>query len=306
MTTNRKLRPFLSVSSMALLALLPALICVSSAEAKPARLQPTRIYSIGDSITRAVDSNVIGDNLSESWANGYFGFWQWLFGFQNVNSHNQRADAAFGVNSNVVGAVSGADMDDMDVQAAAGLGSTPYYVTVELGGNDICQDSAAQVPTPIDYILDYIDGIAVLDPSIWGQPGGLTPGATVYTASIPDIKQLYDVGKDQTGLFGIDCETIWLGTLIGFPCGSMLSPFNSESDRLALQAINLQYNQYLDIIADAANNLSPNVYWDYTWSVWNIQFQGNDISSIDCFHPSSDGQTTAAAVTWADGPFSAF
>jgi len=75
---------------------------------------------------------------------------------------------------------------------------------------------------------------------------------------------------------------------------------------LALQATNLQYNQYLDIIANAANNISPNLYWDYTWSVWNIQFQGNDISSIDCFHPSSSGQTTAAAVSWADGPFSAF
>ncbi len=277
-----------------------------AAYAKPARLQPTRLHGIGDSITTAFDSNNLLENPSESWVNGYFGFWEWLFGLENVNSHNQRADAAFGVNSNVNGAVNGADMDDMDTQAAAGLSSTPYYVTVELGGNDICQDTQAEVPTPLDYIYDYIDGIFVLDPSIWGLGGGLTPGATVYTASVPDIKQLYDVGKNQTGLFGLDCETIWLGTLIGFPCGSMLSPFNSEQDRLNLQAINLQYNQLLASVSSQANALSPNLYWDFTWSVWNYQVQPDDISSIDCFHPSSDGQRALSEGTWADGPFSAF
>lgn len=278
----------------------------SAAVNKPLRLQPTRIASIGDSITRAFDSRLLLDNPSESWVNGYYGLWQWLIGSVNVLSHAQRADAAFGVASNVNGAANGADMDDMDGQAASILSSSPYYVTVELGGNDICRDSAAQVPAPIDFIFDYIDGVLVLDPGLGGGSGGLTPGATVYTASVPDVKQLYDVGKDQTGIFGLDCETIWLGTYIGFPCGSMLSPGNSEADRLALQSVNLLYNQMLDIISGLANDLSQNVYWDYTWSVWNYQVQGSDISSIDCFHPSSRGQLILSLATWADGPYSAF
>jgi len=293
---------FVTTTALCTLVLLAA----GAATAKPNRLQPTRIHSIGDSITTAFDSNYILGNPSESWVNGYYGFFQWLLGFENVNSHNQRADAAFGVNSNVNGGVNGADMDDMDGQAAAALGSTPYYVTVELGGNDICQDSIAQVPTPMDYVLDYIDGIFVLDPSIWGLPGGLTPGATVYTGSVPDIKQLYDVGKDQTGLFGLDCETIWLTTVLGFPCGSMVGPFNTEADRLGLQQTNLQYNQFLDVLSAAADGASANVYWDFSWSVWDYQVQGGDISSIDCFHPSSDGQKALSAGTWADGPFAAF
>jgi len=289
-----------------LIFLAAVLVAPIRAEAKPNRLQPTRIGSIGDSITTAFDSNFIGENQSESWVNGFFGFWQWLFGFKNVNSHNQRADVAFGVSSNVNGGVDGADMGDMATQAAAALGSTPYYVTVELGGNDICQDSISQVPTPTEYVLNYIDGIFALDPGIWGQSGGLTPGATVYTNSVPDIKQLYDVGKNQTGLFGLDCQTIWLGTLIGFPCGSMLSPLNSEADRLALQATNLAYNQMLASVTPQANALSPNVYWDFSWAVWNHQVLGNEISSIDCFHPSSDGQSALAADSWAGGPFAAF
>jgi hypothetical protein len=86
---------------------------------------------------------------------------------------------------------------------------------------------------------------------------GLAPDATVYTPSIPDIKQLYDVGKNETGIFGIDCETIWLTTLIGFPCGSMLSPANTEQDRLNLQQVNLVYNLLLELAANAVNDLSP-------------------------------------------------
>ncbi len=296
-----------STTTTAMAALLATACLQSSAAlAKPARLQPTRIYSIGDSITTAFDSNFILDNPSESWANGYYGFFEQLIGLENVISHNQRANAAFGVVSNVNGAANGADMDDMDGQAAAGLASTPYYVTVELGGNDICRDSLAEVPTPADYIFDFIDGMMVLDPGTWGLPGGLTPGATVYTAAIPDIKQLYDVGKDQSGLFGIDCETIWLATLIGFPCGSMLSPANTEQNRLALQLINLQYNYLLFVVSDLLDTYSPNVYWDFTFAPWVYQIQGDDISAIDCFHPSSQGQRVLSVGTWATGPFAAF
>jgi lysophospholipase L1-like esterase len=294
-------------AAVSLTVLLGAGLCdAARVEARPARLQPTRIYSVGDSITTAFDANLLLDNPSESWVNGYFGVFESLLGLENVISHNQRAAAAFGVASNVNGAANGARMDDMASQAAAGLASSPYYVTVELGGNDICRDTSAEVTTPVDYIFDFIDGAMVLDPGIWGLPGGLTPGSTVYTAAVPNIKRLYDVGKDETGLFGIDCETIWLATLIGFPCGSMLSPFNTEQNRLALQLINLQYNYLLAVVTNLLDANSPNLYWNFTWAPWAYQFQGDDISAIDCFHPSSQGQRILSAGTWATGPFAAF
>lgn len=273
---------------------------------KPSRLQPTRIASIGDSITQAFDSAFILSNPSESWVNGYFGLLEDLFGFTDVNSHNQRADAAFGVTSNVNGSENGADIADMAAQAGAILASDPYYVTVELGGNDVCKGDFQSLRSPLDYALDFLDGVMVLDPSLMGGSGGLTPGATVQVASIPDVKQLYDVGKDQQGALGIDCETIWLGTLIGFPCVTMLSPFGTEQSRLAVQRLNLAYNQVLSFVVDIARNASQDVYWEYTWAVWNHQIQGNEISSIDCFHPSSAGQRTISEVVWSDGPFAAF
>jgi len=79
-------------------------------------------------------------------------------------------------------------------------------------------------------------------------------------------------------LFGIDCETIWLATLIGFPCGSMLSPLNTEQNRLALQLINLQYNYLLFVVGDLLDTYSPNVYWDFSWAPWAYQIQGDDTS----------------------------
>src|SRR5262245_44609640 len=85
MITNGKT----AASSAAILVV--ALLASTAGAAKPARLQPTRIHSLGDSITTAFDSNLLGENRSESWANGYYGFWQKQLGQKNVNSHAQRA-----------------------------------------------------------------------------------------------------------------------------------------------------------------------------------------------------------------------
>ncbi len=295
---------FLRSISVCVVALL--LSATAYAQGKPPRLQPTRLYSIGDSITTAFDSNLILDNAPESWVNGFSDFGTQLFGYEDIQSHNQRIDAAFGVSSNVNGAANGARMDDIVGQATSAVANDPYYVTVLLGGNDICRDSPTQVPGMFDYVFDFIDGALVLDKSISGNATGLTPGSTVYVSSVPDIKQLYDVGQFEQGLFGIDCPAIWLTTLIGFPCGSMLNPLNAEGTRLYLQAINYQYNLALEFVVNFFDPASQELYWDFTWSVWNYQFQGADISSIDCFHPSTQGQRALAEGTWADGPFQAF
>ena len=85
--TNRTNRWWSTVAISAALAGTLALACPWAADAKPPRLQPTRIHSIGDSITTAFDSYFILNNPSESWVNGYYGFFQQLFGWTNVNSH---------------------------------------------------------------------------------------------------------------------------------------------------------------------------------------------------------------------------
>ena len=290
-------------------AIIPAaLVAASSALAKPPRLQPTRIYGIGDSITQAYDSNFLFLNLPESWVNGFHGSSEASQGFVDVNSHNQRLANAFGVEINVMGASAGVGMGEMAGQALAASTVQPNYVTVMLGGNDICRNSPADVPTSLAFALDYIDGVAGLDPGIFGVAGGLPPGSTVYTAAVPDVKQLYEVGMSQSGLFGLDCTTLWDFDLFGltFPCGSMLSSSRTEAERLQLQSLNSEYNVFLAALSEALDAISENVYWQFTWTVWTHPVQANEISGIDCFHPSSQGQAVLSEITWADGPFSAF
>jgi hypothetical protein len=69
-------------------ALALALPVAGLAQLLPGQAQPKRLYSNGDSITRAFDADFPADNLNASWVNGYYGFWEQLFGLPNVRSHN--------------------------------------------------------------------------------------------------------------------------------------------------------------------------------------------------------------------------
>ncbi len=264
---------------------------------KPPRLNPLRLYAMGDSITTGFDSWFVGNNSAVSWVNGFHGFWESLLGIPDVNSVNQRITARFGSSgrTNVRAAQNGARWDAALSQAASVVGETPHLVTVMLGGNDVCRDSIADLPTAAEIqghvrtTLDWLDA-------------QLPAGATVQVIGIPDVKRLHDVARDEKGLLGIDCEAIWSTVDLGFPCGSMLDPANSEQDRLAVQAMNLLYNDVIQQEVVLKNAASTRVYFKFS-DAESVQFTGDDVSSIDCFHPSAQGQELIAFYAWTDGPF---
>lgn len=264
---------------------------------KPARLDPLRLYSIGDSITRAFDAQFIADNPALSWVNGYHGVNEANLGLPDIHSINQRIYEVYGPvgRTNVIAAVNGARWDDGVSQAANVVVELPTFVTVMLGGNDVCRDTAADLPTDMELRGHVRATLESLD-------AALPAGATVQVVGIPDIKDLYDVGKDETGLFGLDCEAIWTLTLLGFPCGSMLSPGNSEADRLYVQQRNTTYNQIIRQETLAQDTISPRVYYRYS-DAQQIAITGPMISPIDCFHPSALGEALISELAWEDGPF---
>jgi lysophospholipase L1-like esterase len=265
---------------------------------EPGQSTPKRLYSNGDSITRAYDADLPLENLNLSWVNGYFGFWQWLFGLPNVKAHNQRISANFGSRGrrNWIGAQTGGRIGDLAAQAAGTAGRNVTYATVMLGGNDVCRDGIAHLPTDAEFEADFRAGMETL-------LGNLSDGATVQVVAIPDVKQLYDIGQDKTALGIVDCEVLWMLTVLGFPCGSMLSPFNTEDDRLYVRSRNIGYNQ---ILADVAAEMAvqhPSRFISYTDMPFSQTFVEQDISDIDCFHPSWRGQKKLSEWTWFDGPF---
>lgn len=290
-----RLRATAMIAGFGFLAML--LVGVRCGSSKPQHLQPKRLYSIGDSITTAFDSWFVGDNDAVSWVNGFHGWWQDLLGVPDINSHNQRIDAAYGESgrTNVTAAENGARWDDALAQAQGIAAEAPTYVTVMLGGNDVCRDEIADLPTD-EEIRGHVQAtLEALDQD-------LPAGATVLVVGIPDVKMLYDVGLTQGGLLGIDCEAIWATTALGFPCGSMLSPDNSEEDRLFVQSRNFAYNDIIQQATNQKNWNSKRVYFRF-FDAESVAFTGDDISSIDCFHPSADGQELISALTWQELPF---
>lgn len=121
---------------------------------EPGQSPRKRLYANGDSITRAFDTNVPFDNLNNSWANGHHGFRQW-FGLPDVKAHNQRITVNFGKRGrkNWIAAKNGARVDDFAVQAAgaAGRNVTVTYLMLMLGGNDVCRDSPADLPSDAEF-----------------------------------------------------------------------------------------------------------------------------------------------------------
>ena len=82
----------------------------------------------------------------------------------------------------------------------------------------------------------------------------------------------------------------------------MLSPTNSEADRLFVQSMNFAYNDAIFTAVASRNTSSRRAYYHFV-DTESVPFTGDDISSIDCFHPSAAGQALISDVTWSAGPF---
>jgi len=287
------------VRTLRLAVLLAASFAVVPAAAlEPGQSEPKRLISLGDSITRAFDATLPADNLSQSWVNGKHGFFERLFGLPDVQSHNQRISEIFGDSGrrNVVAARNGAKVASLDDQAREAANRNFTYATVLIGGNDVCRDSIADLPTDYEFTVDAAIGLVELFQS-------LPDGATVQVVAIPDIKRLYEIGIDKTALGVVDCEFLWRFTAMGFPCGSMLSPDNTEADREYVRQRNIRYNQILEFLTAIGVRKFPNLFISFTDVTFTYPFSADDVSNIDCYHPSSRGQRLIARETWEAGFF---
>jgi lysophospholipase L1-like esterase len=234
-----------------------------------------------------------------SWANGYHNKWADRLDLTDVNSHNQRIAEQFGKKKrkNYMEAKAGADSEDLFKQATKSVKHKADYVTVFMGHNDICDDDFAGVPTPAEFEANVRAGFDVLR-------AGLPAGATVYTVGMIDLYRLWEIGDDLTALGILDCQEIWENELFDFtPCGTMFGPDLEEADRLAARERILAYNQVLAALAAEYDAADEHHYWQYSNVAFELGFEADDVSEIDCFHPSAEGQTRLAEETWADGPF---
>ncbi|WP_457971523.1 GDSL-type esterase/lipase family protein [Arthrobacter sp. D1-17] len=239
----------------------------------PAPLPPAAsMAALGDSITRALAVCCSdGDNARHSWSTGD------RTG-DGVTSHYERLrglDAAItGRNHN--NALSGSRAVHLPGQAETAIQQNVEYVTILTGANDLCASSAATMTSEADFAAHINTALATLRRGL--------PRARIFVASIPDLYQLWKVLEGNA-----EAREAWArGT-----CPSMLSGGNTEEQRQLVVTRELAFNR---ILAQACSRYK-NCRWDNN-ALYDFNFSASDVSTLDYFHPSLEGQARLAELTW--------
>ncbi|MCX4822865.1 SGNH/GDSL hydrolase family protein [Streptomyces sp. NBC_01142] len=235
---------------------------------------PDSIAAVGDSITRGFDACVVLSDCPEvSWATGTD------TGVRSLALRllGERAVTERSWNY----ARSGADAGELPEQMAQAAARKPELVTVMVGANDACADTADRM-TPVEEFR------ASLEVSM-KRLRRTAPKAQVYVSSVPDLKRLWSTGRGNP--LG---KQIWkLGI-----CASILGDADDESTKAQQRRTRVHervmaYNQVLkDVCAkDLRCRYDGGAVFDY-------RFSGEQLSRWDWFHPSKNGQERLAEIAY--------
>lgn len=247
------------------------------AAASYAQTLPNSMAVMGDSISQAAvaDDGIDPNQPEHSWSTGYESG-------DGVNSHYERILA---VNSGIAGnnhnnAVNGAKADDLMGQAINTVNQGVDYVTILMGGNDVCGDNVSdgELTPTATYTAYFDDALDTLQAGL--------PDATILVLEVPRISRIYDVGRTNFG-----CQLKWW--VFGF-CDNVLR--NGSSQRNTATARNIEYNNALRTLT-----ASKGVYFDD--DIYEVNFSRGDLSNTDCFHPAKSLQDDLADVTYDAGRF---
>ena len=176
-------------------------------------------------------------------------------------------------------------MADLDAQLAGVNARGVDYVTVLMGGNDVCASSETAMTSVAAFRSQFDTAMRTITTG--------SPAARIYIVSIPDVFNLWTILKDNGsarftwGLFGI-CQSM---------LANPLSTAQIDIDRRArVRQRNIDFNAQLAQVCA----LYTRCRFD-TNAVFNTGFTTTDISPRDYFHPSIAGQTKLASVSWSAG-----
>lgn len=235
---------------------------------------PDSIAAVGDSITRGFDAcTVLSDCPEVSWATG---------SDAEVDSLAVRLLGVPGAARRSWNyAVTGARMADLPEQMTQAAAHSPQLVTVMAGANDACRSSASAMTPVADFRADFEEALRTLRKA--------SPKTQVYVASVPNLKRLWSEGR--TNPLG---KEVWkLGI-----CPSMLSGPDDLTSAATLRRDQVQrrvveYNEVLKEVCakDRHCRFDGNAVYDY-------DFDTDQLSRWDWFHPSKDGQARLAAIAY--------
>lgn len=264
----------LQILILALVAI--ALLAPMAAQARTP--YPKSIAATGNSLTRAAGTGLLPwtDNPAGSWSTGTD---------TRVNSHYLRLLA---LNPKIKGhnyndARSGAKMGELASQMGTVVAQRADYVTVEMGGNDVCASTEAAMTSVADYRAQFGAGLDRVTTGL--------PNVKVFVASVPNIYHLWQLYHDDVfaqvawSTFGV-CQTM---------LANPTSTAQSDVDRRA--RVTQRIVDYNAALADVCA-LYRQCLYDGN-AAFDAQFTKADVGHFDYFHPSLTGQASFAAGTWA-------
>lgn len=238
---------------------------------------PTSMASMGDSITRGFNAcGFYVDCTSRSWSTG---------STSSVYSHADRIREVTSSLRTYNDAKSGATVSDMAGQAQKAVSQGVGYVTILIGANDACASSESGMTSVADFESRFRAAMDVLTAGL--------PDAAIFVASIPDIKRLWEVGKDSSS-----ARTAW--SLLSI-CQSMLVRPRStdQSDTQRRDRVRQRVADYNTVLSQVCAQ-HPNCRYD-GGAVFDFPFALSHLSTWDYFHPNTTGQRMLSDVTYPAG-----
>ncbi|WP_392753945.1 SGNH/GDSL hydrolase family protein [Streptomyces sp. LN590] len=235
---------------------------------------PESVAAVGDSITRGFDAcSVLTDCPEVSWATGtdsdVRSLAVRLLGTSRAAAHSWNH------------AETGARIAQLPGQMALAAEQRPDLVTVMIGANDACRDSAEMMTPVADFQASFKASMR--------QLRSRAPKTQVYVSSVPDLKRLWSTGRGNA--LG---KQIWkLGI-----CRSMLGEADdmgaaAVARRAAVQKRVVAYNKVLRDVC--AKDLRCRYDGG---AVFGYRFTGKQLSQWDWFHPGRNGQARLAEIAY--------
>lgn len=233
--------------------------------------------SIGDSITTGFNAKNPLDNKSLNWSTGYSTSGK-------VNSHYWRVKniypgEVYQVNQAKAGAQSDAIQAQLESVISGLKGRELDYLTMMIGANDACA-------WPADH-EERLNEFGTRVRATLERALAVNPDMKITLVPVPNMLRLYEVGKATFG-----CSARWKLMNI---CKNLLLN-DDEYERAAFGERVVDLNR---VLADIAADYPQSVH--FAQEVATFEFNKEDISGYDCFHPSQQGQNQIAAKAWQGG-----
>lgn len=265
---------------------------------------PNRMVSIGDSISTGFDLEwLCGPGFPDcpefNWSTGPYNYKSHYNQIRSFNPYIQYANVAH----------DGKRYDDFPEQATSAVAYQADYTTVMLGGNDICRDTVANIPSNTMIEQYFRAGMNTL------MQGGVK---NVLIVGIPDGEALFSVAFNKLTREGLTCNQLWYNLSLAKKhyCPTWLGaeittnifdscfyyPFTCSRARQRRAAATARRNSINDLLQTlageyAANNPDKKIkYIPFTTG-----FTANDVNNVDCFHPSKAGQIKLGDDTFKRG-----